>query len=194
VAIGSLDKSGRLRQARALAAAQLRGGYRSDDEVRADVLEAVRAEVGSADEAARIADEYLEQARAEWREDAAGWSEPTPHDRLLAAFAALDERGVVVLHAVDDHWAAHDALVDLESRGAAPRGLAFFTETDVWHAVEHDMLEVNLWHADSANVLDTDELLAEAIEVFEANGLPARFDEGRVEVAVAWQRRPPGEG
>jgi hypothetical protein len=148
LAIGSLDKAGRLRQLRTFAAAQLRSGYRSDDAVRADVVEAARAEVRSEDEAQRLADAYLAEARAEWREDADAWPETTQHDRLLAAFESLEAAGVVVLQAVDDHWAAEDTLTESGERGAPPRGIAFFTHTDVWHAVEHGMLEVNLWHAD----------------------------------------------
>ena len=76
------------------------------------------------------------------------------------------------------------------AEGSRPRGIAYFTPTDVWHAVEHQMLEVNVWHGDSANVMDTDQLLADVIAVFERHGLPAHFDEGRIEVTVRWQRRP----
>ena len=191
MAIGSLDRSGRLNQLRTFTAVQLRSGYRSADEVRADVMDAVRAEVGSPGEAARLTDEYVSDALAAWREEAGSWPEPTQHDRLIEALGTLEAEGVVVLQAVDDHWAANDRLAELAQRGTPPRGVAFFTQTDVWHAVEHGMLEVNLWHADSANVLDSDELLADALRVFADHGLPARFDEGRIEVTVAWHRRPP---
>jgi hypothetical protein len=193
MAIGSLDRAGRLEQLRTFAAVQLRAGYRSDDEARADVLEALLAEVRDPEEAARLTGLYLSEAMSSWRREAAGWPETTDHDRLRAALAALEDGGLVVLEAVDDHWVANDTLVELQERGERPRGVAYFTLTDVWHAVEHGMLEVNLWHADRANVLDTDALLAETLAVFAEHGLEARFDEGRIEVAVAWQRRPPSD-
>jgi hypothetical protein len=194
MAIGSLRKAGRLEQLRAFASMQLRSGYRSDDEVRADVREAVLAEVGDDVEAARLTDEYLADAAREWADDAAGWPERTQYDALADAFEALRASDVVVLEAVDDHWAANDTLVELEERGEAPRGLAYFTHTDVWHAVAHEMLEVNLWHGNRANVADSDPLLIDVIQVLADHGLPAHFDEGRIEVTVAWQRRPSRPG
>jgi hypothetical protein len=190
MAIGSLGRAGRLDQLRALAAMQLRSGYRSSAEVRSDVHEAVLAEVGDTAEAARLTDEYLAEAEREWREEAGYWPERTQHDALLAALDDLRSAGVLVLEAVDDHWAANDVLVALEERGESPRGLAYFTHTDVWHAIEHGMLEINLWHGDRANVADADELLADVIAILTGHGLDAHFDEGRIEVTVAWQRRP----
>jgi Domain of unknown function (DUF6891) len=191
MAIGSLGKAGRLDQLRVFAALQLRSGYRSFDEVRADVLEAVSAEVSDLAEAARLTDEYLAEGDHAWRADAADWPEKTQHDALLAAFDQLRASDVVVLEAVDDHWVANDVLVALAEQGASPRGLAYFTHTDVWHAVEHQMLELNLWHGDRANVADSDQLLTDVVEVFTEHGFPAHFDEGRIEVTVSWQRRPP---
>ena len=190
MAIGSLGRAGRLDQLRALAAMQLRSGYRSSAEVRTDVHEAVLAEVGDTVEAARLTDEYLAEAEREWRDEAVHWPERTQHDALLAALDDLRSAGVLVLEAVDDHWAANDVLVALEERGESPRGLAYFTHTDVWHAIEHEMLEINLWHGDRANVADADQLLADVIAILAAHGLDAHFDEGRIEVTVAWQRRP----
>jgi hypothetical protein len=190
MAIGSLGRAGRLDQLRAFAAMQLRSGYRSDDDVRADVREAVLDEVGDPVEADRLTDDYLADAARSWGEEAAGWPARTQHDALVDAFDALRSAGVLVLEAVDDHWAANDVLVGLEQRGASPRGLAYFTHTDVWHAVEHQMLEINLWHGNRANVSDSDELLADVIEILADHGLAAHFDEGRIEVTVAWQRRP----
>ena len=52
------------------------------------------------------------------------------------------------------------------------------------------MLEVNLWHGTTANAAPGDVLLDEVLATFSAAGLPARFDEGRIEVAAFWQRRP----
>jgi hypothetical protein len=190
MAIGSLGKAGRLAQLRDLAAMQLRSGYRSMDEVRADVHEAVLAETGDAAEAAALTEGYLAEADRQWRDESATWPSPSEHDALVAAFDDLRSAGVQVLEAVDDHWAANDLLVTLAERGESPRGLAFFTQTDVWHAIEHHMLEINLWHGDRANVADSDQLLTDVVGIFAAHHLAAHFDEGRIEVTVAWQRRP----
>jgi hypothetical protein len=190
VAIGSLNKAGRLEQVRGYAAVQLRSGYRTDDEVFADVLEAVSDLVKDDSEAARLTDEYLRQAREEWVHDADGWPPHDDFDRLQEAFADLEAAGIVVLEAVDDHWAAHAVLVDRDDQASPPRAVAFFTHTDVWHAVEHGMLEINLWHGSGANITDSDPLLTEVLLLFEGHDLAAHFDEGRIEVNVLWHRRP----
>jgi uncharacterized protein DUF6891 len=190
VAIGSLRRAGRLAQLKTFAAVQLRSGYRSDDDVRADVLEAVRDEVRDAAEARRLTDEYLSLARAAWLDEAAGWDDETDVDRLWAALDDLEDADIVVLEAVDDHWAADAVLADREAAGRPPAGLVYFTHTDVWHAVEHGMLEINLWHGSRANVTDSDQLLTQTIEILERHDIPATFDEGRIETTVKWQRRP----
>jgi hypothetical protein len=71
-----------------------------------------------------------------------------------------------------------------------PAGVAWFTPTDVWHAIDAGMLEVNLWHGTTANAAPGDELLEQALSAFAEAGLAAHFDEGRIEVAAHWQRRP----
>ena len=54
------------------------------------------------------------------------------------------------------------------------------------------MLEVNLWHGTTANAAPGDALLTAVVSCFERHGLAAHFDEGRIEVAARWQRRPVG--
>jgi hypothetical protein len=129
---------------------------------------------------------WIDEAHAAWTADAAAWSDPTDFDRLRAAFAELDRRGFVVLEGCADHWAAKDALV---SRPGC-RGAVWFLPSDVWHAIDEAMLEINLWHPDTANVTPGEALLDEVLAVFIGAGLGARFDEGRIEVAARWQRRP----
>ena len=51
------------------------------------------------------------------------------------------------------------------------------------------MLELNVWHATSANVAPGDELLALVERTLADHGIASHFDEGRIEVTVAWQRR-----
>jgi hypothetical protein len=190
VAIGGLDQAGRLDQLRTFAVVLLRSGYRPDAQVRADVYEALDAELGDPARAQALTEEFLARARADWVAEAASWPAETDFDRIQAAFAELEDGDVVVLQAIDDHWVASDLLKARAAAGSAPRGLAYFTHTDVWHAVEHHMLEINLWHGNEANITDSDGLLTTALDVFQRHGLPAHFDEGRIEVNVSWDRRP----
>jgi hypothetical protein len=136
------------------------------------------------------ADAWIAEAQAAWREDAASWPEVTDHDRLLDAFDRLEQQGIVVLAGIEDHWVARD---ELERRTPVPAGIAWFTPTDVWHAIDAGMLEVNLWHGTTANAAPGDALLDAALAAFASAGLSAHFDEGRIEVTARWQHRPPGD-
>ena len=164
----------------------VRSGLGTAEAVHAQVVEAVQADHPGVDPEA-TARAWIEAAETGWRAEAAGWSGPTDYDRLQKAFAALEARGVVVLQACADHWSARD---ELARRDPAPRGIAWFTAPDVWHAVDEGMLEVNLWHPTTANAAPGDELLDAVLGVFATAGLPAHFDEGRIEVSAHWRRRP----
>jgi Domain of unknown function (DUF6891) len=96
----------------------------------------------------------------------------------------------MVLQACDDHWSAAELLQTTSAAGVRPRGIAYYTHTDVWHAVDHGMLEINVWHGDSANVAPGDELLEFVQQTLARNGIESSFDEGRIEATVSWQRRP----
>jgi Domain of unknown function (DUF6891) len=190
VAIGSPDRAARLDQLRNYARVQVWSGFRPLDEVRADVLEAVLDEVSDRAEAQRLTSEFLEAAERSLEEAVATWPQITQFDRLQAALTELEAAGIAVLQACEDHWAAQEMLQTLAAAGARPRGIAYFTHTDVWHAVDHGMLEINLWHGDSANVAPGDDLLDVVQGTLARNGIDSLFDEGRIEVTVAWQRRP----
>jgi len=164
----------------------VRSGLWPDDEVRAQAVAAIEADLPDLP-AGETADTWIAEARAAWRDDASTWPEVTDHDRLAQAFALLEQQGIVVLEGIVDHWVARD---ELARRTPAPAGVAWFTPTDVWHAIDAGMLEVNLWHGTTANAAPGDELLDHALAAFATAGLTARFDEGRIEVSARWQRRP----
>lgn len=164
----------------------VRSALLTDEQVRAEVVSAIAADHPDLP-AVETADAWIAEARAAWRADAETWPEVTDHDRLARAFAELERRGIVVLEGVADHWVARD---ELERRTPRPVGVAWFTPPDVWHAIDAGMLEVNLWHGTTANAAPGDELLDEALDAFAGAGLSAHFDEGRIEVAARWQRRP----
>jgi hypothetical protein len=171
---------------RAWVADLVRSGLCSPAELRGQAESAIAADHPDLPTAA-TAETWIAAAEAAWREDAATWPEVTDHDRLRRAFAALEERGIVVLEGVADHWVARD---ELDRRTPKPAGVAWFTPIDVWHAIDAGMLEVNLWHGTTANAAPGDALLEDALAAFADAGLEAHFDEGRIEVAARWQQRP----
>lgn len=167
---------------------QRRTGFLDADGLLADVTR-IAAEDVDPEAAARLAGEAIAAAGAAYDTERAGWPAITDYDRLQAAFEELGRRGIVVLQAVDDHWTAERLLTERRDVGEPVRGVAWFTTPDVWHAIDHGMLEVNVWHGDSANVAPGDPLLDEVVTVLAAHDLAGHFDEGRIEVAAYWQRR-----
>jgi len=190
VAIRSPDKATRLDQLRTLAKVQVWSGFCAAPQIRAEVYDAVVDEVKDVAEAQALTDAFLASATEELVAASSTWPSMTDFDRLQAAFSDLERADLVVVQACDDHWAADEVLQAGAAEGRPPRGVVFFTHTDVWHAVEHGMLELNVWHGDSANVAASDELLVEVTGVLERHGLTSLFDEGRLEVTLSWQRRP----
>ncbi|HEY7042364.1 MAG TPA: hypothetical protein VH419_01720 [Nocardioidaceae bacterium] len=190
MAIGSLDKAGRLEQLKTYARVQVWSGYRSPADVRSDVYDALLDEVKDPSEAERLTSDYLVQAERDLESAAAEWPDPSAFDRLQATFEDLREQGLIVLEACEDHWSANAALETAGAEGPEPAGIAYFTHADVWHAVEHGMLELNVWHPSTANVAPGDPLLERVQEALARHRISSVFDEGRIEVSVAWERRP----
>lgn len=164
--------------------AVVRSGVGSASELRERITEAIRADHPHLD-ADAWASRWTTQAMAGWVADSGRWPDRTDYDKLQTAFGVLREARVAVLEACPDHWSARDFAT-----AHAPVGIVWFTEPDIWHAVEHGMLEVNLWHGSMANAAPGDELLEDVLAAFAAAGLEAHFDEGRIEVSAYWQRRP----
>jgi hypothetical protein len=174
---------------RAFARVQVRSGYLSDEGVVAAVAEAARDDLGRAGDAEALAREAVRTEVEALEREQRSWGSETDVDRLFAVFADLKQHDVVVLPAVDDHWDVNDVLTRFDEAGERVAGALFFTHTDVWHAVDHGMLELSLWHGDTANVGVGDDLLALVLQTLAAHGLAAAFDEGRIETTVVWQRR-----
>lgn len=162
---------------------QVRAGLLTPELMQAEVAAAVAAELPGLD-APLLARAWLAAARKDLLAEQAGWPQVTDHDRLSDAFEALESAGIAVLQGCDDHWVAQ-AVLDRDH----PRAVAWFTPTDVWHAIDEGMLEVNVWHGSSANIAPGDTLLDEVVAAFASAGLEAHYDEGRIEVAAHWHRR-----
>ena len=188
--VASADTLGPEERVRDFTRSCVRAGLLDEARLRAEVAEAIAAEVAARAGAAQaLAREWVEEAREDLAHEQEGWPEATDYDRLQSAFNELESLGVMVLQGVDDHWSAKAELERCAAAGQLPHGIAWFTPPDVWHAIDEGMLEVNLWHGSTANVAPGDELLDAALTVFDKHGLESHFDEGRIEVAARWQRR-----
>ena len=175
---------------REFARACVRAGLLPYDELRGEVVEAITVELPDrSGEAEQLATAWVDEAREELRVDQESWPEATDYERLQTAFDELEMLDVVVLQGCEDHWAAKKVLDDRAAAGDPPRGIAWFTPPDIWHAVDEGMLEVNLWHGTTANVAPGDDLLDEVLGLLEKHGLAATFGEGRIEVSAHWHKR-----
>jgi len=164
---------------------QVRSGLLDAAAAQREVREAIAAELPTLD-ADLLARAWLAGARKDLLAEQAGWPAVTDHDRLVGVFAECEAHGVRVLQGVDDHWVAK---AELDRSAGELHGVLWFTQPDVWHAIDEGMLEVNLWHASSANAAPGDPLLGSVLSCFARHGLEAHFDEGRIEVAAHWHRR-----
>ena len=185
------DRQTTLEHLRAYARLQVRAGFLDSEALRADIADAIAVELPGTPDVELLAQRWLAEETAALAAEQQTWPATTDHDRLEDAFEDLAAAGVVVLRACDDHWSANAELRRLASLGRPPRGITWFTAPDVWHAIDHGMLELNVWHADTANVAPGDELLDTVVETLARHGLSAHFDEGRVEVGASWHRRIP---
>lgn len=161
----------------------VRSGYLNRAHVLVEVGNFVRAELDDEAEAAEVTERLVVEAEQELVRDRAGWPARTDNDALGEVFGELRAGGVLVLEYCADHF---DASAELRARPEAT-GIVFFTETDVWHAITENMLELKVWHADTSNVVSADPELAVVLESLRRHGLPALFDEGRVEVTLVWR-------
>jgi hypothetical protein len=167
----------------------VRAGLLSTEEMQAEVVEVIRTELpdraGEADDLARA---WLTEAHDRAREDQRNWPESTDYERLQSAFAEMELLDVSVLQGCEDRGAATRLIEESDAAGAGLRGVAWFTPSAIWHAVDEGMLEVNLWHGTTADVAPDDDLLYDVLGILEKHGLVARFDEGRIQVDAHWQK------
>ncbi|WP_241996487.1 DUF6891 domain-containing protein [Kribbella antiqua] len=172
------------RELRGLARVLVRSGYADHAAITVALTEAVQEDAPTMD-AAALVPLLIGEAVVDLNAEATAWPATTDPDRLDAVLNELEGQGFVVVRYTSDHHAARQAL----EAAAAPKGLVFFTDTDVWHAVDFGMLELKVWHPDTANVAPGEPLLDDVLALLHLHDLPAVFDEGRIEVTLDWQRK-----
>lgn len=172
-------------QTRAWLRGVVRSGLFDDQRVERELREVIGADLPHLDP--NVTHTWIAAERAQWARDAESWPAVTDYDRLRAAFARLEAAGLPVLVGCEDHWAAASALAELPEHAD---GLLWFTPTDVWHAVDEPMLEVNVWDRAGVNQHEGSPLVERSIGAFAAEGIEAHFDEGRLEVAARWHLFP----
>jgi len=163
----------------------VRAGYLNRARVQAEVGNFVQAELDDTTAAEALTERLVREAEEELARDRAGWPDRTDNDALRDVLTELAGRGFLVLEYCSDHF---DASAHLRANPGA-LGIVFFTETDVWHAITEQMLELKVWHADTSNVVSADPELAVVLEALRRSGLRAVFDEGRIEVTLTWRKR-----
>lgn len=171
---------------RDLARLHVRAGLRSPQQQLEAMLEAVGTLMPDTDPRI-MARAWLAGAQRELAAEVPTWQVPTDHDRLEAAFAECESHDVCVLRGVDDLGAVRERV---ESVGRPLRGVLWFGERHVWHAIGHGVLEAGLRHGNGAPVQEGDPLVTAVLGCHSRHGLRARWHEGRLEVLVRWQRRP----
>lgn len=163
----------------------VRAGYLNRAHVHVEVGNFVRAELDDDRQADELTTGLVNEAETELRQEQRSWPERTDNDLLADALAELAGQGLLVLEYCQDHF---DATSTLRAHPDAT-GIVFFTETDVWHAITENMLELKVWLADTSNVVSADPELAVVLETLGRHGLKATFDEGRIEVTMQWRKR-----
>lgn len=150
-----------------------------------------------ADNAHQVADDLDDDDVEQWvseelearRSEEESWSEPTDHDRVVAALAELDEAGVI---AREDFGATHDDAVAnvreaAEDGGDDVLGFVTFSRQDAAAALEHGRLRLTVEAFEPGN---RDRVVRLAREAFERQGLRLRFEDAGCVVEVPdWRVR-----
>ncbi|OSZ70402.1 hypothetical protein CAP40_03060 [Sphingomonas sp. IBVSS2] len=170
-------------------------GFYDEDAILTNASDAFADDL-SPDELRPLAQKLLRQALAEQRAAERLWPGETDCDRLDAAFAALEESGVIARQnfsccgncGATEIW---DEVRAAEDAGGAARGYAFYHMQDTESAVDGGGLYLNYGACDEGE----DAALAVAREIvaeLEAHGLETRWDgswDQRIGVALDWKRR-----
>ncbi|MEP9358832.1 hypothetical protein [Sphingomonas sp. KR3-1] len=173
-------------------------GFYDEDAILTNAADAF-ADDFTPEELRPLAQQALRQALAEQRAAERHWPDETDCDRLDAAFAQLEEDGVVARQnfsccgncGATEIW---DEVRAVEDTGTDVRGYAFYHMQDTEGAVEGNGLYLNY----GACAEGEDAALAVAREIvaeLEAHGLETQWDgtwDKRIGVMLDWKRRRSG--
>lgn len=174
------------RELRESARLLVRSGLSAPDEVDARFRELVSTQFPGPD-GAILATAWLHAARREWRSEAESWPTPTDHERWVAAVDDCLAHDVLVLPGTES---LADVRAAVDSAGRALRGVLWFSEQAVFHAIDHGVLEVGLRHGTGAPANEGDPLSNALLAVLQNTGLQARAVPGGLQVSMHWCRRP----
>lgn len=185
--------------ARDMLDSEVAAGFDPPEEIITSILECYEHEADPAALRPHL-ETHLHDALAAHRAAQASWPETTDCDRLDAAFAELESRGIL---ARQNYWCCGTcgcAAIDEEmsEAGAQARGYTFYHEQDTESAVEGHGLYLNYGAADhEAGPQAAVEIGEEIRGTLEHHGLQVDWDgtvEKRIGVALDWKRRAPQPG
>lgn len=170
-------------------------GFYDEDAILTNAADAFADDL-TPDELRPMAQQALREALAEQRAAEPHWPDETDCDRLDAAFAALEENGVIARQnfsccgncGATEIW---DEVRAVEETGAEIRGYAFYHMQDTEGAVDGGGLYLNY----GACAEGEDAALAVARDIvaeLEAHGLATHWDgswDKRIGVTLDWKRR-----
>ena len=176
------------------------GGYLPLDQIEfdaADYLTGAYEELDD-DALAAMAKRLVEVAARSHAEEQASWPEMTDCDRLEAACASLEERGILCgQHTGFTQGDGGSEMMDRVRRereaGRQVRGYAFFHEQDVEGAVQGGGLALAFGRVEGEANLEPDARIGETVvEHLREHGLTVEWNgesRARLLVKLRWQRR-----
>ena len=177
---------------------QVAAGYAPLDEIVDDTVD-VFADTTADPDALRIAAHAVaEQAYSAHVRAQADWPDTTDCDRLDAAFAELEEAGIIArqnFSCCGTCGAAeiHDEIDLAEQAGRPARGFTFFHIQDTEHAVGGESLYLSYGAADQDRAAAV-EIGHEVVDILGRHGLSPAWNgkhANRIKLPLTWQRRRP---
>jgi hypothetical protein len=174
-------------------------GYKSHEDILQFALEMADDEDFEVVELDRVGPEILKEEIDAHIASQAAWPKVTDYERLSAAFAALEEKGIISREDYTCCGTCGSAEIGYEMKeamenGSDVRGYTFFHQQDTESAVEGDGLYLN-YGSTEANDEACISIGHEIQAALEANGLTTDWDgdiSRRIGVTLDWKRRMTG--
>jgi hypothetical protein len=171
---------------------RLREGFADDAAILADVVSCACADLlePAATELRDAAPSMLAEALARHLREQARWPTVTDCDRLDAAFAELNERGLFARH----HWwcCENCGFAAMVAEERASRGYVFYHRGDTAAAMRGNGLCLSYGSLSDDDEADDAAVAREVFDVLRRHGLDPSWDgdvTSRIRVPLIWQRR-----